>query len=87
MKNILVLGASGYIGSQLLGELAQQGYNVTGAARNIDYLKARTTPQPNINLVYLDLNNAEKTNQMGVVPFRRRSIIHSCCLKGIATLL
>ena len=64
MKNILVLGASGYIGSQLLGELAKQGYNVTGAARNIDYLKARTTPQPNINLVYLDLNNAEKTNQI-----------------------
>ena len=26
-------------------------------------------------------------NHMGVVPFRRRSIIHSCCLKGIATLL
>ena len=26
-------------------------------------------------------------NYLGVVPFRRRSIIHSCCLKGIATLL
>ena len=25
--------------------------------------------------------------ELGVVPFRRRSIIHSCCLKGIATLL
>ncbi len=64
MKNVLVLGASGYIGSQLLTELANQGYNVTGAARNIDYLKARSATNPNIELTYLDLNDVDKTKQV-----------------------
>ena len=36
---------------------------------------------------YTNSKNYSSRIGMGVVPFRRRSIIHSCCLKGIATLL
>lgn len=38
---ILVMGASGYIGSQLVPRLAQQGHEVRAAARNRDSLEAR----------------------------------------------
>ncbi|QIA63429.1 DUF2867 domain-containing protein [Vibrio astriarenae] len=61
MKKVLVLGASGYIGSQLLPILASRGYKVTGAARQLEYLKARVEPAPNLSLVYLDLADAEET--------------------------
>ncbi|MGL6315122.1 DUF2867 domain-containing protein [Vibrio sp. WXL103] len=60
---ILVLGASGYIGSQLLPLLAEQGYHVTGAARQLDYLKARVIPRSNIELIYLDLADAKATER------------------------
>lgn len=61
MKKVLVLGASGYIGSQLLPLLLDKGYNVTAAARHINYLESRTSPHPNLNLTYLDLADAEAT--------------------------
>ena len=61
MKKVLVLGASGYIGSQLLPQLLDKGYTVTAAARHIDYLESRTQPHPNLTLTYLDLSDAEAT--------------------------
>ncbi|WP_194435597.1 DUF2867 domain-containing protein [Vibrio fluminensis] len=61
MKKVLVLGASGYIGSQLLHQLCEQGYNVTAAARQIEYLKARTLPHPLLTITYLDLADREAT--------------------------
>ncbi len=61
MKKVLVLGASGYIGSQLLPQLLDKGYTVTAAARHIDYLESRTQPHPNLTLTYLDLAEAEAT--------------------------
>lgn len=61
MKKVLVLGASGYIGSQLLPQLLDKGYIVTAAARHIDYLESRTQPHPNLTLTYLDLAEAEAT--------------------------
>lgn len=64
MKKVLVLGASGYVGSQLLIQLCEQGYQVTAAARQIDYLSARVIPHPNLNLHYLDLANLEATQEL-----------------------
>ena len=66
MKNVLVLGASGYIGSQLLMQLCNQSYNVTAAARQIDYLEARTLPHSHLTLTYLDLADRDAT--LALVP-------------------
>lgn len=64
MKKVLVLGASGYIGSQLLGKLCDKGYSVTAAARQIDYLRARTQERPNLDICYLDLADADATRAL-----------------------
>ena len=64
MKNVLVLGASGYVGSQLLSQLCDRGYHVTAAARQIDYLKARVMPHPNLTLRYLDLADEAATKEL-----------------------
>ncbi|ERB64804.1 DUF2867 domain-containing protein [Vibrio coralliilyticus OCN008] len=66
MKKVLVLGASGYVGSQLLLQLCNKGYHVTAAARQIEYLKARVTPHPNLELIYLDL--ADQEAALRIVP-------------------
>ncbi|RJX65051.1 DUF2867 domain-containing protein [Vibrio sinensis] len=64
MKKVLVLGASGYVGSQLLLKLCEQGYQVTAAARQIDYLIARTPPHDNLTITYLDLADAQATQAL-----------------------
>ncbi|KGY12225.1 hypothetical protein NM22_13235 [Vibrio tubiashii] len=64
MKKVLVLGASGYVGSQLLSQLCEKGYKVTAAARQIDYLNARVEPHPNLSLCYLDLADEAKTKAL-----------------------
>jgi len=64
MKNVLVLGASGYVGSQLLSLLCERGYKVTAAARQIEYLKARVEPHPNLSLCYLDLADEAATQHL-----------------------
>ena len=64
MKKILVLGASGYIGSQLLPLLLQQGYIVTAATREVNYLTARVAPHPNLTITYLDLVDAKETSAL-----------------------
>lgn len=67
MKKVLVLGASGYVGSQLLPLLISEGYEVTAAARHIDYLQARVTAHPRLTITYLDL--ADKQATMNLVPY------------------
>ncbi|WP_428773372.1 DUF2867 domain-containing protein [Vibrio sp.] len=64
MKKVLVLGASGYVGSQLLPKLLELGYLVTAAARQIDYLRARVTAHPNLTICYLDLAEREATVEL-----------------------
>ena len=64
MKRVLVLGASGYVGSQLLNLLCDEGYHVTAAARQIDYLTARAMPHSNLDICYLDLADKDATAQL-----------------------
>ncbi|MEH0665921.1 DUF2867 domain-containing protein [Vibrio scophthalmi] len=61
MKKVLVLGGSGYVGSQLLPQLREKGYSVTAASRDISALKARIPPHPNLTLTYLDLADRAET--------------------------
>lgn len=63
-KKILVLGASGYVGSQLIPLLLSEGHKVTAASRNIDYLKARVKPDDNLTICYLDLVDKEETEKV-----------------------
>lgn len=60
-KRILVLGASGYVGSQLVPLLLQLGHQVTAASRNIDYLTARVEAHQNLQIRYLDLVDKNET--------------------------
>ncbi|WED22985.1 SDR family oxidoreductase [Vibrio sp. JC009] len=62
-KKILVLGASGYVGSQLIPKLLELGHTVTAASRNVDYLKARVVPHENLTYQYLDLAEKEATRE------------------------
>lgn len=52
-QRILVLGASGYIGQNLLPYLSAQGHKVTAAARRIEWLKEQNIP--NVTCQYVDL--------------------------------
>ncbi|WP_217517788.1 DUF2867 domain-containing protein [Vibrio metschnikovii] len=61
MKKVLVLGASGYVGSQLIPLLLEQDYQVTAAARQVDYFTDRTPKHKNLTIIYLDLANQQQT--------------------------
>ncbi len=37
-QRVLVLGASGYIGQNLIPKLIEQGYDVTAGARRVDWM-------------------------------------------------
>ncbi|CAM3583932.1 NAD dependent epimerase/dehydratase family protein [Vibrio aerogenes CECT 7868] len=61
MKKVLVLGASGYIGSQLVPLLLEKGYSVTAATRQTEQLKDRLSPHINLRIIYLDLADFQAT--------------------------
>lgn len=55
-KNVLVVGASGYVGSQLVPALAQQGYKVTATVRNPAGIAKRSWSRlDNVKVVALNL--------------------------------
>jgi len=62
-KKILVLGASGYVGSQLIPLLLKRGHKVTAASRQLEYLEARVPPHHNLNTLRLDLAKKEDTKE------------------------
>ncbi|MGF2252073.1 DUF2867 domain-containing protein [Yersinia ruckeri] len=56
-QRILVLGASGYIGQNLIPRLCQQGHQVTAAARRIEWLEEQEWP--NVRCCFADLYQPE----------------------------
>jgi uncharacterized protein YbjT (DUF2867 family) len=52
-QNILVLGASGYIGQHLVPELTAAGHHVTAAARRVEWLEKQ--PWPGVDCRHVDL--------------------------------
>lgn len=52
-QNILVLGASGYIGQHLVPKLAAAGHHVTAAARRVEWLEKQ--PWPGVVCRHVDL--------------------------------
>ncbi len=60
-KKVLVLGASGYVGSQLIPLLLQQGHQVTATARNLPLLTSRISKADNLDFKQLDLADKETT--------------------------
>lgn len=56
MKNVLLIGATGFVGSAILNELVSRGHKVTAVARNLGKL-----PQnPNITPVVADVANVDE---------------------------
>lgn len=56
-QRILVLGASGYIGQNLIPHLIEQGHDITAAARRIEWLQEQNWPQ--VNCQYVDVYQPE----------------------------
>lgn len=52
-QRILVLGASGYIGQNLIPHLIEQGHDITAAARRIEWLQEQHWPH--VNCQYVDV--------------------------------
>ncbi len=55
MKNIAVIGATGYVGSAVVAELASRGHKVTAFARNTD----KVAKVDNVNAVATDVEAAD----------------------------
>ena len=65
IKTILVVGASGYVGSHLVPELANSGYQVKATGRNLNLLQKRGWDAiPNIELIELDLNKSSGLDKL-----------------------
>ena len=55
LKKIVVLGATGYVGINLVERLLQEGYFVRAAGRSIEKIEAsRFFPHPNLEVVFAD---------------------------------
>lgn len=60
MKKIAVIGATGYVGSAVVAELASRGHQVTAFARNTD----KVAKADNIQAVSFDVNSADFAEQL-----------------------
>ena len=61
MKNVLLIGATGFVGSAILNELLQRGHKVTAVARNPEKIGASN---PNLTVVKADVSSAETVAQL-----------------------
>ncbi|UKJ07572.1 NAD(P)-dependent oxidoreductase [Solitalea lacus] len=57
---IVLIGATGFVGSHILTELLSRGHNVTAVARNASVL----TAQPNLKIVEADIFETENLTQI-----------------------
>lgn len=55
MKNVVLIGASGFVGTALLNELLNRGHLVTAVVRNPDKVK---TSSPNLKVVKADVSDS-----------------------------
>ncbi len=55
MKNVVLIGASGFVGTALLNELLNRGHFVTAVVRNPDKVK---TSSPNLKVVKADVSDS-----------------------------
>ena len=60
MKKIAVIGATGYVGSAVVAELANRGHQVTAFARNTD----KVAKADNVQAVSFDVNSADFAEQL-----------------------
>ena len=60
MKKIAVIGATGYVGSAVVAELASRGHQVTAFARNTD----KVVKADNVQAVSFDVNSANFAEQL-----------------------
>ncbi len=60
MKKIAVIGATGYVGSAVVAELANRGHQVTAFARNTD----KVVKADNVQAVSFDVNSANFAEQL-----------------------
>lgn len=56
MKNVLLIGATGFVGSAILSELVARGHKVTAVARNID----KVLKNDNVTPVKTDVANVDE---------------------------
>jgi uncharacterized protein len=56
---IALIGATGFVGSNILNELANRNHEITAIARNL-----KSTEQPNVTFVKTDIFNVEKLSEI-----------------------
>jgi uncharacterized protein YbjT (DUF2867 family) len=72
--NILILGATGFIGSAIAAQLLADGYTVTGLARNPDRARVR---QPAIRWIRADLEKMTDVADWGPVLEGQQAVVNS----------